>query len=147
MKLNWGTGILVFYVLFMAVSIWFISFAMSKDVNLVTDDYYSKEIKYQEQIDRVKRTNNLPEKLKVKVLGENIVFRFPSIFKSDKIEGNILLYRPSNRYYDHSLSIELNKNNEQSFSSENLLKGLWKIKVDWTVDSLTYFNEENIMVN
>jgi len=147
MKLNWGTGIFVFYVLFMAVSFWFISFAMSKDVNLVTDDYYKKEIKYQEQIDRIKRTNELPEKLKVKVQKENITFYFPSIFPSDKIDGNILLYRPSNRYYDHSLSINLNENNEQSLPTEHLLKGLWKIKVDWKVDTLTYFNQENIMVN
>lgn len=147
MKLNWGTGILIIYIIFVGLSFWFISFAMSKDVNLVTDDYYKKEIKYQEQIDKIKRTNNLSEKLKVKVQSESIIFQFPSIFPSDKIEGNILLYRPSNSYSDHSLSINLDKNNEQSFSSEHLLKGLWKIKVDWKVDSLTYFNEENIMVN
>ena len=52
MKFNWGTGIFLLYAGFAAVTIALVIFAMTKKVDLVTDNYYDKELKYEEQIQK-----------------------------------------------------------------------------------------------
>ena len=65
MKFNWGTGILVFLILFLSASAVFIFFAMRQDVNLVHEDYYEQGVDYSAQMDigpRVTRSRPMKRK-------------------------------------------------------------------------------------
>ena len=41
-KFNWGTGVVIFLLLFLAAIITFVVFAFHQDVNMVHQDYYEK---------------------------------------------------------------------------------------------------------
>ncbi|MCK5078307.1 MAG: FixH family protein, partial [Bacteroidales bacterium] len=43
-KINWGTGILIFLVIFFIAIFSFVYFSFQLQINLVEDDYYPKEI-------------------------------------------------------------------------------------------------------
>ena len=58
-KMNWGKGIAAVYICFVVIILGFVFYFMNQDVDLVTHKYYDEEIKYQEQIERMKRTNEL----------------------------------------------------------------------------------------
>ena len=47
MKLNWGKGIFITYALFFVMIMSVVVYMSSLDVNLVTEDYYEKELKHQ----------------------------------------------------------------------------------------------------
>ena len=47
LKLNWGTGIAIVIAIFMVITIATVVYLMNQDVELVTDDYYKKELKEQ----------------------------------------------------------------------------------------------------
>ncbi len=147
MKLNWGTGIFLTFVIFVAVTLAMVYVFMNQDVNLVTDDYYQKELEYQNHIETIKRTNKLPEKLEIKTNRNAIVIKFPTLFHQKSITGNIFFYRPSDRKRDMTFPIVLNDNNEQIISTSPLIKGLWKVQVEWKNNDSAYFNEKEIMVN
>jgi hypothetical protein len=51
MKLNWGTGIAIFYGLFMVIMITFVVMSRNVDHSLVMEDYYEADINYQEHKD------------------------------------------------------------------------------------------------
>lgn len=120
---------------------------MNQDVSLVTKDYYAKEIKYQEQIDKMKRTKELPEPLDINLEASAIKFSFPKLFKPNEVKGTIQFYRPSDKSKDFAVNVSLDSSYVQSINTVNLQKGLWKIQIDWNAKGNTYFNEKIIMTN
>jgi hypothetical protein len=146
-KINWGSGITIVIVLFLVITIAQVLIIHNfVDYDLVEEEYYAAEIKYQSQIEKIKRARDLSEPLKVKLSEDIIEFEFPTIFKSNKVVGSIYFYKPSDDLLDKSLRIQLNENNKASFPTKDLASGLWKVKIDWEVDGVTYFNEEFLMV-
>ena len=80
MNFNWGYKILFVYILFVS-GIMFLVFQSSKQkIDLVTEDYYEQEIKYQERIEQMKRANALSEKVRVNIGEGTIDIFFPSEF-------------------------------------------------------------------
>ncbi len=146
MKISWGVGIAITIIIFTLISVSFIVFSFSQDVNLVTDDYYARELAYQDQIDKEKRTRELPEQLKISVDKNNIFLQFPNIFSGKNIEGTVHLYRPASRHKDALFSIAVNDSNLFVIPTDTLIEGMWRVKVDWMVDSTSYYNEKIIMV-
>ena len=75
-----------------------------------------------------------------------IQFTFPKLFVADKIKGNIQFYKPSDDLLDKNFEINLSEDNKMLFATKEFASGLWKIKVNWEVEGVTYFNEEFLMV-
>ncbi len=146
MKISWGVGITITIVVFTVISLSFVYFAIGQDINLVREDYYEAEVQFNELTKTIERTKNLDEKLNVLFSEKKIKLLFPKQFAFNNISGTILLYRPSNRALDLSKNILLDSNNTQYIDSDNLKTGMWKVQVNWMADSLSYFNEEIIMV-
>lgn len=146
-KLNWGTGITIVIVLFLVITIGqVLVIHYFVDYDLVEEEYYDAEIKYQEQINKIERTNNLPEQLQIKLVDKIIEFNFPSLFKPELISGLITYYKPSNDLLDTYQEIKLNEKNNISKNTNELSPGLWKIRIDWAVNGVQYYNEKIIMV-
>jgi hypothetical protein len=147
MKFSWGKGIFATYALFLVIILSVVIYLSGMDVNLVTEDYYKKELEHQSQIDRETRTNQLPEKLMIKVIQNTINLKFPSMFKPYEISGSVRFYRPSDSQQDFSVNIELNESSQQIIYTESIQKGYWRIKVDWSAKNIEYFNEKLVMIN
>lgn len=146
-KFNWGFGIAATYILFLIGTFVMVAIFMNQDVSLETDNYYAKGIEYQQHIDKLKRTEELPEKLAIQIEVKNLLLSFPKNFKSQSIAGTIQFYRPSEEGKDFTISIQPDSSNLQVIDKNLLAKGLWKIKVDWVADNISYYNEKMLMVN
>ncbi|MFZ5948645.1 MAG: FixH family protein [Stygiobacter sp.] len=147
LKFNWGTGIALTYILFLIAILTMVFIFMNQDVVLETNDYYAKGLEYQSQIDKIERTKNLTEQLEILNKNDQIVFNFPKIFANKIISGEIYFYRPSNNKSDFKSKIDLTDSLQQIIFTKNLEKGLWKIKVDWSVENQNYYNEKILMIN
>ncbi len=147
MKLNWGFNIAAFYIFFVLVLLIVVFIFMRQDVGLVTNDYYAKEIVYQEEIDKSNRTKGLTEQIDITVEPAQIKFSFPKMFSSGDIGGTIHFYRPSNKEKDFVSNIVTDSSRIQIIETSKLEKGLWKVKIDWSVKNVSYFNEKIVMVN
>jgi len=147
MKFSWGKGIFITYALFFVIILSVVVYMSSIDVNLVTENYYDQELKHQDQIDKVARTNQLSEKMEISVIQNLINLKFPSLFRPYEISGFVQFYRPSDSKQDFSVNIELSDSLEQTISTASIQKGYWRIKVDWSVDEQDYFNEKLVMIN
>ena len=147
LEMNWGVGIFLGYGVFLVIVLGTVFFSTTQDVNLVTEDYYEKEIAYQQQIDKMNRTKNLPEQIVIKVEPGMIRFTFPEMFKESEIAGSLHMYRPSSKKQDVQVPIALDENFEQVFPTGNIAKGLWEINVDWQVNGVEYFNKKRVLIN
>ena len=146
-KFNWGTGILITIIVFMIITIGTVVFLMNQDVDLVASDYYDKGIQHQNQIDRENRTNSMIEA--VQIIPENgfVTLTFPKSYSQKGLTGTIQFYRPSDSKKDFALSISIDTSARQLIPTQNLEKGYWKIKLNWTLDSIEYYKESSFVIN
>jgi len=145
-KISWGTGIVILIGVFLGISISTGIYMMSQDVNLVADDYYDKEIKYQHQIDRIERTKKLNEENIIAYNGTTIIIKLPPKLKNKNVEGEIHFYRPSDASADLRIPLSIDSSGVQVIPVSALTKGLWTVKVDWLVHGNEYFNEKRLFL-
>ena len=146
MKISWGVGITITIIVFMLISFWLIYFSFSQNVNLVSDDYYEAEVQFNDKMETIERTDQLSEKLTIEVRSGKIEYIFPNLDELSKINGNILLYRPSSGDKDFNIPILLDSTNKQIINTKDMISGLWKTKVEWQIDTTKYYNEKKLMV-
>jgi len=146
-KYNWGWGVFVFFIIFFTFLGGFIVFSSFVRTDLVEKDYYENELKYQDQIDKMTRTKEAgvtPELIKG---AATIAIKFPNVQNILDVTGKIHFYRPSNASHDRFYDIVLNENSFQTIEISRLQKGLWILKLDWKVKDISYYYEEEILIN
>ena len=145
-KFNWGTGITIVIILFLGTVFWRIYLAAGVKIDLVSDDYYPKELKYQEQIDRVENSNTLSAKVKVIHQSNVVNVLFPNDFEGKQVQGILHFYCPSNFERDFSEKINLSDSLNQQIDVNKLDKGRFILKIYWESDSVTYYAEHELMI-
>jgi hypothetical protein len=144
--MNWGYKIAVLYGGFVVIVLASVFFAMTQKVDLVTDNYYEKELKFQEQIDKSQRTKALKEKTGIELSGGFIKIRFPNAPDKNNQKDFILLYRPSDPSKDLKIAVSADTLGFQSIPADRLSKGFWKIKLSWTSGGTEFFDEGMINI-
>ena len=114
--------------------------------DLVTENYYEEEVAYQDQIERIERSKDLSQSVKLNHNPSNkiIVLEFPSDFNADSIAGNILFFRPSDAKQDQILPIRLNDEGLQILDVKNLSRGMWRVKIFWHMGGEEYYDEKTL---
>lgn len=133
---NWGHGIFVFYVIFVGVLITALVASFGVDHTLVVDDYYAKDLAYQDQFDKEARSRKADNLNVIHTAGESeVMLQFDT---DELITGNVQWYRPSASQHDFNMSIEAS---EMLIQTDDLLPGKWRLKVDWEEAGKTYYRE------
>jgi hypothetical protein len=146
MKINWGTGILIAFGLFITFILYFVFKVQSDskyDNELVTEDYYQKEQEVEGNIEKEQNANHLDQRVTISKVGEVLIIQFPSAFDFKQIKGKVLLYRPSNEKLDSEMQISLTSS-QLIIPKEKLILGNWDITVDWEYQGVKYRNKETI---
>lgn len=144
MKLNWGTGIAIFYTMFMIVMITFVIKSKSVDHSLVTDKYYEKDLQYQSHMDKISNAKALKTDLIIKQNEESVSFLFPKDLEVPK--GEILFYRPSDNSKDLKIKIDPDLDKNIVINTDEFLPGLWRVKVDWQAGGKAFYKEQIITI-
>lgn len=140
--MNWGTGLAITIGAFMLMILLFVFGASKLQTELVSDNYYEKEIKFQETIDKQKNTNALEGNFEILGTVKSVKINLPKDLEGQEIEGTISLYRPSSEMLDFEVKAE--NSMEQVIESENLVAGKWTISIDITADGKGYYYEEKV---
>lgn len=145
--ISWGVKLFVLNAAFVMLILGLVYFSTTLEVNLVADNYYEQELKYQDQIDKKERSGNLPEKMMIDLENGYIKLKFPELGKTADFGGKITCYRPSDHKMDITVPVSLSDKFSQVIPTASLEKGLWKIKADWSYGNTTYFDEKALMVD
>lgn len=146
LKLSWGKRIAVLYIGFVLLIVLMMTLSMRQKVELVSDDYYDKELVFQYKIDETNNANALSERITHSISCNSFLIQYPSQFKGHKIEGNVLFFRPSDSSKDFTKVIHVDDNLQQSFELNTFSKGMYKMQISWKVNDTPYFSEETIVI-
>ena len=130
MKINWGTGITIFIVLFVTFILSFVFAAARTHTDLYAEDYYQQEIDYQSTIEAKSNAQSVSKELFFSQGTNSIIAHFPPSINMEVGTGKIHFYRPNNADVDATFNIE-NKNDKMILSKESLIKGKYDLNVCW----------------
>jgi hypothetical protein len=145
-RIGWGGGVWLIYGAFVVFILGCVAFASMQRFDLVAPDYYARQIDYQTQIDKTNRTAMLPRQPRVEYRDRRLSVIFPGIFDPVQTDGTVRLFRPSNSSWDRAVPIALDSLGQQIIPGDNLIGGLWKVKVDWQANGESYYFEQSIVI-
>ena len=143
----WPIGIIAFFALALVFLVTFVIWASHQREDLVAQNYYDNEVRFQKQLDQMNRTQPLESQVAVAydAVLHNITITLPAAQAANAV-GQIKLYRPSDASLDRSVPLAVNRNGVQQLDAKSLPTGLWKIRVQWSVDGEEFFFERNVVV-
>lgn len=139
--MDWGKGILLTIIGFVAFIMTLVVISVRQDdIHLVTENYYEKEIKYQEHIEREKSAAAL----------DRVVLEFDGTTKTVFLDlpvgskGSLQLFRPSDARLDQMVPLEITAPGKTSIPLSNLKSGYWRVQLTWTENGVDYYEEKKI---
>jgi nitrogen fixation protein FixH len=149
MKINWGTGIVIAIALFMSFILYFVIKVQSNskyDNELVVEEYYKKDARFGEEMDRVQNAQDLDQKPIITKTAAGITIVFPAVYDPKNIKGKVSLYRPSNKKLDFEILISLS-DPSLLIPKSNLVGGRWDLNMEWQYNGKSYLTKEIIYID
>ena len=137
MKLNWGTGIFIFLLLFLGAAAVFITFAMRQEVNLVHEDYYEKGVDYGEQLNAEARSLGYRDSIQIDFEDAFMILDFRGSDRMAIDSGEVYLYRPSSSTLDMRSPFDF-AGSTCRIPRQKLSSGRYILKLSWYMDGTKY---------
>ncbi len=141
-KWNWGTKIALVYGGFVVFMVAMVYRSTLQHYDLVTPDYYAKELKYQDVIDGEKNLQESGKSVTINQLNNAIVVQLPSF--ENGASGQVQFYKPDNASLD--LTVNVDATGVASVPVSKLSGGFYKVKSNWIQNGKHFYNEQDLRV-
>jgi hypothetical protein len=139
-KFSWGHGVVIALAAFMIfiLSMLFLFPNGQKNSEMVTDNYYEEELKYQDVIDAKKRADELQEKPVYSQDKSGIKITFPKDYDNSNTTVKFVLNRTDDQNLDIRKSVQLDTNKSFLIPGQVLKVGNYTLRLNWTKDKTDY---------
>ena len=144
--MNWGYRVALLYISFAGLIIFLVTKSINEKIDLVTPDYYAQELKYNGKMESIERNNNLSTPAMIYCNEEGIRLEFPTDFDTKNITGTIKVFRPSDKNMDFSVDVAPGDGNIQIIPPSDLIKGMYRVKVEYQYNNESYYTEKQVVV-
>ena len=120
----------------------YLSFGLKYD--LVTEDYYAEEIKFQDKIDSKIRVREQDLEPRISIENKMIQVNFPNANEA-LYSGRINCFRPSDENKDFLVEFTELKDSEQ-IPLNKFSKGKYLVKIEWSDGKQLFYNEQTIII-
>lgn len=144
--MNWGYKILIGFSTFVIGMLCMVGVAMKQSNEMMDDNYYEKELKFQDKIDASKNLFAVTEKLSITDSGTVVVLQLPAATWASNTVGTIECIRSSEQKRDVKLRLQLDENGRQVLPKTLFVNGIYQLRLDWTTNGTTYFHSQELMI-
>lgn len=148
MKINWGTGVVIAFALFISFILYFVLEVQSNskyDNELVVEEYYKHDATFGDEMVRVQNAQDLVRKPKISNDANGISIAFPEDYVAKDIKGNVGFYRSSNKKFDFDVPLNLTGSSLQ-VPKKRLIGGRWEINMEWQYEGKKYLTKETVYI-
>lgn len=138
---SWPISIFVVYVVFVGMFIAVYIVGSRRNNDLVAENYYEQELKYQDRIDQMKNVHSLDAipTAGFDISRQDVVIGLPAEVLTDDLKGMIYFTRDDNSALDFKQVMKLNADAKQSISMQGRPAGKWSCAISWTNASKKYY--------
>jgi len=144
MKLDWGHSIAIAMAIFILIMAQFMVRAYHHQEALVAEDYYARELRYQEQIDKLGNAAALGEAVRFDVRPGEVVLTFPEVVRHGAITGELFLMRPSDARADHRTAVRADSAGRFVLDTRGMLKGAYTVHLEWSSGGQDHLTEDRL---
>jgi len=142
----WPLAILFTFAIFFCGIATVIVIAATHRENLVSENYYEQEMKFQEQIDGAARAQSSGATLAYHAASGCVVLALPAAQLASQPSGTLSLYRPSSPKLDREFALEPRADGTQTLNVSEFAAGLWSVRARWVAGGKAYYLEQKITV-
>ncbi len=144
MKLHAGHYITAVMAIFILIMIQFMVRAYHNQESLVAEDYYAKELRYQEQIDKLHNAAALSEEVRFQVLPGHLLLEFPTAVAGSIITGELYLMRPNDADGDRRIALRADPTGRFTMDTGGMRRGAYSVHLEWQAGGVSYLTEDRI---
>ncbi|HLP75903.1 MAG TPA: FixH family protein [Candidatus Paceibacterota bacterium] len=144
----WPLGITLGALLCIGCYATFVIIACTHKSELVSDNYYDQEIKYQTRIDSQTRTARLATRATATYddVAKSILVSLPAEHVGKSAGGEIVLFRPSEAGQDRTFKFAPDAVGTQVLDVADVPQGLYRLRFSWNVSGEDYFLDQKIII-
>jgi len=140
--MSWGKGIIIAMTAFITFILYLVFTLTSKNTDLESEDYYKREIDFEQEIIASNNTNALEEKIKVTQDDDFVIIQMPTDKTIDS--SHVSLLKPDNKKLDLELDFEGTKN--LMIPKKDLTKGKYQLKINFIIESENYLYKDDLTI-
>lgn len=145
--MNWGNKLLITFVVFSAGISYLVYRSTHVTYELVENDYYKKELRYQQVIDGANSANSLKTAIGFSQSTEGVRLQLPAEMQGGApVTGNIWFYCAYNSHKDRKFDLKTNESGSQLFPLHTIEAGRYTVKVSWSESGKNYYTEKDLTV-
>jgi hypothetical protein len=146
MKFTWGNAIFLVMTAFILLMTSFMIRAASNQEELVAENYYEQEVKYQQQIDKLNNTGSLSDDVLMEIVGTELIITFPAEVKGMTLSGELYLQRPSDSRADARIPVRVDAHGRMTVPVDQRLTGAYNALLEWKAGENEYLSLDRIHV-
>lgn len=116
--------------------------AFQENVDLVADDYYAREIAYEDKQKQMANLEALDVQAAVTLQDGEVWVQFPHRPAS----GQVHFYHVSRQALDRTFDITTDAQHRMSVSRSELASGNYRVNLTWTRDGREYFQQARLFI-
>ena len=132
---------------FIIVMMGMVYYATLQSNEMFDDNYYEKELKYQELIDASSRLKAVSKVPVISQNKESLIITLPENVFAQIKDGTIELLNTNDHKGDLLRDLKPDSSGIQLISKSSLKRGQYKVRVKWLNDTTLYYTEHNILVD
>jgi hypothetical protein len=148
MKFTWAHAAILIPILIVVVftSVLIVSMSEDRQEQLVTEDYYAKELDYQSEIDNTENALGKGAVIEFQQEGSNFHLQLTGDFSPTECAGTVHFFRPSNEKLDVEIPLQLDSNGVQVIEGSTFQSGRYQIQINWELEGANYYLEKNVFI-
>ena len=112
---------------------------MQNKIDMVSDNYYEKELTFQQQIDAEKNAQPFKDSFSIAKNGDNIILRVPASLSNRLDSGSVHFYAPANQQADRLLPIARKADGVYIVDAKDWQKTVYKPRIKLYAAGTEYY--------
>lgn len=144
--MNWGIKILITISGFICMMLLMVFIAFKQNIHMIDDNYYERELNYQNIIDSENRWNQLSNIPAFRIEADSIYCQLPFSVLSKNINCSIQFIKIDNPDLDKTFSFNEITSLSIPISKKILNSGNYTVRILARLQNLEYFRQENLLI-
>lgn len=144
--MNWGYGIITGFALFATYILYFVFSSFNQRIDLVAEDYYAREVAYQDRINDMENASAVKDDIAVQHTGTGVQISFPWELKNTITSGNVHFFRPSDVQKDFIVPLKLDEQSMLHVPGEKFFAGRYEVQISWQADGKSFYVKKDLFI-
>ena len=145
MRVHYGVAVVVFYAAFALSTVGFVAFAMTRDVDLVSVDYYAQALAHDRHMQAVANGDALGTAAGMTLAEGQVQLRLPATMVTG-MRATATLYRPSDARADRTQALSPAADGTIVVPTAGLAPGRWQLRVQWSSGGRDYYLQRDLLL-